>query len=41
MNALAAMARFMQTPAFAPSYYRWLKTYADTAFSPAQMNPTP
>jgi hypothetical protein len=39
MNALAAMSRFMQTPAFAPSYYRWLKTYADTAFSPAQMNP--
>ncbi len=39
MNALSVMSRFMQTPAFAPSYYRWLKTYADTAFSPAQMNP--
>jgi hypothetical protein len=39
MNALPAMARFMQTPAFAPSYYRWLKTYADTTFAPAQMNP--
>ncbi len=39
MNALPVIARFMQTPAFAPSYYRWLKTYADTAFAPAQMNP--
>jgi hypothetical protein len=39
MNTLPAMAKFMQTPAFAPTYYRWLKTYADTAFSPAQMNP--
>jgi len=39
MNALPVMARFMQTPDFAPSYYRWLKTYADTTFAPTQMNP--
>jgi len=39
MNALPAMDRFMKTPEFAPVYYRWLKTLADTSFAPAQMNP--
>jgi hypothetical protein len=39
MTALAQMDRFMKTPEFAPVYFRWLKTYADTTFSPAQMNP--
>jgi hypothetical protein len=39
MNALPAMDRFMKTPAFAPLYYKWLKTLADTTFAPAQMNP--
>ncbi|HWI59991.1 MAG TPA: lamin tail domain-containing protein, partial [Bacillota bacterium] len=39
MTALSVMDKFMKHPAFAPIYYKWLKTYADTAFSPAQMNP--
>jgi hypothetical protein len=38
MNALPVMSRFMKTPQFAPLYYKWLKRYADTLFSPAQMN---
>jgi hypothetical protein len=38
MNALPVMNRFMKTPEFAPLYYKWLKKYADTLFSPAQMN---
>ena len=39
MNALSVINRFMKTPEFAPVYYRWLKTLADTAFKPGQMNP--
>jgi hypothetical protein len=39
MNALSVMDRFMKTPEFAPHYYRWLKTLADTAFSSTQMDP--
>ncbi|MDB6110280.1 MAG: hypothetical protein JWR69_2030, partial [Pedosphaera sp.] len=39
MNALPVMDRFMKTPEFAPLYYKWLKTLADTTFAPAQMNP--
>jgi hypothetical protein len=39
MTALPVMDRFMKTPEFAPVYYRWLKTLADTTFSPAQMDP--
>src|SRR6185437_543219 len=39
MTALPVMDRFMKTPEFAPIYYRWLKTLADTAFSSAQMDP--
>lgn len=39
MNSLPVMSRFMKTPEFAPIYYRWLKTLADTAFKPDQMNP--
>src|SRR5439155_25189924 len=39
MIALPVMDRFMKTPEFAPIYYRWLKTLAETTFSPAQMNP--
>lgn len=39
MTALPVMDRFMKTPDFAPIYYRWLKTLAETTFSPAQMNP--
>lgn len=38
MNALSVMNKFMKTPEFAPIYYRWLKTLADTAFRPDQMN---
>lgn len=39
MTALPVMDKFMKSPAFAPIYFKWLKAYADTAFSPAQMNP--
>lgn len=39
MNALPVMDRFMKTPQFAPLYYKWLKTYIDSTFTPAQMNP--
>lgn len=39
MTALPVMNTFMKTPQFAPVYFKWLKFYADTAFSPAQMNP--
>jgi len=39
MFPLAVMDRFFKTPEFAPRYYYWLKTYAEGAFSPAQMNP--
>jgi len=39
MTALPVMDRFMKTPEFAPVYFRWLKTLADTSFSSAQMNP--
>jgi len=39
MTALTAMNKFMKTPEFAPVYYRWLKTYADTAFSSTEMDP--
>jgi hypothetical protein len=39
MTALPVMDRFMKTPEFAPVYYRWLKTLADTAFAPDQMSP--
>jgi hypothetical protein len=38
MNALPVINRFMKTPQFAPLYYKWLKKYADSLFSPAQMN---
>jgi spore coat protein CotH len=38
MTALPAMDRFMKTPQFAPFYFKWLKKYADTAFSTTQMN---
>ena len=34
-----SMDRFMKHPEFAPLYFKWLKTYADTVFSPAQLNP--
>src|SRR5882762_7408332 len=39
MTPLAVMDKFMKTPQFAPIYYRYLKTLADTAFSSAQMDP--
>jgi hypothetical protein len=39
MTNLSVMNRFMKTPEFAPVYYRWLKTLAETEFAPAQMNP--
>src|SRR2546425_684917 len=39
MNALPVMDRFMKSPEFAPVYYRWLKTLADTTFSSVQMDP--
>src|SRR5439155_17431460 len=39
MIALPVMDRFMKTTEFAPIYYRWLKTFAETTFSPSQMNP--
>lgn len=39
MNDLPVMDRFMKTPEFAPRYFHWLKWLADTAFSPAQLNP--
>ena len=39
MNGLPVVARFMQTPEFAPLYYRWLRDLASGPFSPAQMNP--
>ena len=39
MTALPVMDRFMKTPEFAPIYYRWLKTLAETTFSSARMNP--
>src|SRR5439155_7063515 len=39
MSALPVMDRFMKTPEFAPVYYRWLRTLAETTFSPAQMDP--
>jgi hypothetical protein len=39
MIALPVMDRFMKTPEFSRVYYHWLKTLADTAFAPAQMNP--
>src|SRR5262249_21164405 len=38
MTNLTTMNLFMKTPEFAPVYFRWLKTYADTIFAPAQMN---
>jgi hypothetical protein len=38
MTNVPAMDRFMKTPQFAPIYFRWLKTFADTVFAPAQMN---
>jgi len=38
MTSLAAMNRFMKTPEFAPIYFKWLKNYCDTVFSPARMN---
>ena len=39
MTNLPVMDKFMKAPAFAPIYFKWLKRHADTAFSPAQMNP--
>lgn len=39
MTNLPAMDRFLKTPEFAPVYYRWLKTLAETSFSSAQMDP--
>ena len=39
MTAVDAMDRFMKAPQFAPVYYRCLKKFAETIFSPAQMNP--
>lgn len=39
MNSLPVMSRFVKTPEFAPVYYRWLKTLAETTFKPDQMNP--
>ena len=39
MNALPVMARFMKTPEFAPLYYKWLTLLANTAFSPAEIDP--
>ncbi len=39
MTSLDALDRFMKDPAFAPVYFRWLKTLAETAFSPARMDP--
>ena len=38
MNGVAALNKFMKTPEFAPVYFQWLKTYADTLFSPAELN---
>jgi len=39
MTALAPMDKFMKTPEFAPLYFKWLKTFIDSTFTPAQMNP--
>ena len=39
MFPLAVMDRLFKTPEFAPRYYYWLRTYAEGAFSSAQMNP--
>jgi hypothetical protein len=39
MTALGTMDRFMKTPEFAPRYFYWLKTLAETAFAPEAMNP--
>jgi hypothetical protein len=39
MTNLPVMDRFMKTPEFAPLYFKALRTMAETAFSPAQMNP--
>jgi hypothetical protein len=38
MTALPVVDKFMKTPQFAPAYFRWLKTYADTLFSSPRMN---
>src|SRR5439155_26848768 len=38
MTALSTMDRFMKTPEFAPLYYKWLKTFIDSTFTPAKMN---
>jgi hypothetical protein len=38
MNALPVMARFMKTPEFAPVYFKWLKAFVDSTFTPSQMN---
>ncbi|HEY5913715.1 MAG TPA: lamin tail domain-containing protein [Verrucomicrobiae bacterium] len=39
MTNVSVMNRFMKTPEFAPLYFKWLKNYCDTVFSPARMNP--
>ena len=39
MTNLPVMDKFIKTPTFSPIYFKWLKSYADSAFSTAQMNP--
>jgi hypothetical protein len=39
MTNLPAMDKFVKAPAFAPIYFGWLKTLAETTFAPANMNP--
>jgi len=39
MTALPTMDKFMKTPEFAPLYFKWLKTFIDSSFTPTQMNP--
>ena len=39
MTTLPVMNKFMKTPEFAPIYYKWLKKYGDSFFTPSHMNP--
>jgi len=38
-SKVPVIERFMKTPEFTPIYFKWLKYYIDTVFSPQKINP--